>query len=57
MGVILETIDYEDLDFIDKDAYNNDSYEREICNSLLLESDVPNQDFLIDTIDETSLKV
>ena len=34
-----------------------DSYEREICNSLLLESDVPNQDFLIDTIDETSLKV
>ena len=35
----------------------NDSYERKICNSLLLESDVPNQDFLIDTIDETSLKV
>lgn len=30
---------------------------RKICKSLFLDSKVPNKDFLIDTIDETSLKI
>ena len=37
-------------------GYFNNGDAKKICDSLFLEDKVPNKDFLIDTIDEASLK-